>query len=239
MRATWFLLLAVATVRAVDIPSCDAEVDANCVGEGQDLSSEGINNCLSTLESRSKRCSDYLSLMENCKVDTMDGGVCGDAARDGEAIPCLVQRMKPEQLSEACQAALPEDDRKGLAKFWADGKRVLLIDEIADLNADDKDTYNRWKKRKGGSKSDKDKDRQYAIKTQKKAQVVKQVTTAVAERLAGGELTMDRATSLASREAKAAVEADMTGTLKAFTKGELAGIAKEAIKEAKATKTEL
>ena len=28
----------------------------------------------------------------------------------------------------------------GLAKFWKDGKRLLDINEIADLNADDKDT---------------------------------------------------------------------------------------------------
>ena len=28
----------------------------------------------------------------------------------------------------------------GLAKFWKEGKRMLDINEIADLNADDKDT---------------------------------------------------------------------------------------------------
>ena len=39
--------------------------------------------------------------------------------------------------------------------------------------------------------------------------------------------------------AQAALEADMTGTLKAFTKGEIAGIAKEALKQAKKAKSEL
>ena len=39
--------------------------------------------------------------------------------------------------------------------------------------------------------------------------------------------------------AQAALESDMTGTLKAFTKGEIAGIAKEALKQAKKAKSEL
>jgi len=224
---------ALALARAVELPSCEAD-EGQCVGEDMDLSPEGIKKCLETLEGRSDRCTNYLALMEGCKSDIGSGGVCESAARDGEAVPCLVQRVKPEQLSETCAAALPKDDRKGLAKFWADGKRVLTINEIADLNADDKDTYNRWKKRKGGAKNDKGKEREYAIKTQKKEMAVKQVTTAVVERLAEGELTMERASKLASREAKTAVDEDMTGTLKAFSKGELAGIAKAALKEAKA-----
>ena len=39
--------------------------------------------------------------------------------------------------------------------------------------------------------------------------------------------------------AQAALDADMTGTLKPFSKGEVAGIAKEALKQAKKAKSEL
>ena len=41
----------------------------------------------------------------------------------------------------------------------APGGRPLVIDEIAELNMDDKDTYKRWMKKKGGAKGAKDKDR--------------------------------------------------------------------------------
>ena len=87
--------------------------------------------------------------MEGCAADISSGGACNGAHRDGEAVPCLMQRVAPDQLTEACRAALPKDEAKGLAKFWADGKRHLLIDEIMDLSADEKDTYERWKKKKG------------------------------------------------------------------------------------------
>lgn len=237
--STLAALLWLMAANAVELPSCEADIEAYCVGESQDLSSSGIAKCLESLDGRSDRCSNYLALMTSCETDIGAGGVCENAVREGEAVPCLVQRMKPEQLSAACAAALPKDNKKGLAKFWAEGKRVLLIDELAELSADEKDTYNGWKKRKGAVRTDKDKERQYAIKTQKKVQAVKQVTAAVAERLKSGELTEERAQKLASREAKTAVQEDMTGTLKAFTKGELASIAKEALTLARATKNEL
>jgi len=234
------LLLSILAVRALEVPSCESDTDAHCVGEGADLSNEGITACLEDLgEKRTARCTSYLAMTKACAADLQGDGVCASAAMDGEGAVCLVQRMKPEQLSEACQAALPKEDLKGLAKFWKDGKRMLDINEIADLDADDKDTYNRWKKKKGGAKSAKAKERDYAIKMQKKEQTVKQVTQAVAEALAGGELTVDAAEKLVKKEAKVQLENDMTGTLKPFSKGEIAGMAKEAIKLAKATKSEL
>ena len=154
--------------------------------------------------------------------------------------------------------------------------RPLVIDEIAELNADDKDTYKRWMKKKGGSKSAKDKERAYAIKTQKKEMAVKQVqrmcnrhgtrgrarlhvrvmrmharaatracrrpcaqvTEAAVAALskamgAGEEGTAELALKKASAAAREAVDSDMTGTLKPFSKGELAGIAKKALELAK------
>ncbi|KAL1528613.1 hypothetical protein AB1Y20_009951 [Prymnesium parvum] len=241
-RALLLLSLSVLSTRAVELPSCESDTDAHCVGEGADLSNEGINACLQALGAkRSERCTSYLRVITACSSDLEGEGVCASAAMDGESIPCLVQRVKPEQLSESCRTALPKDELKGerLALFWKNGKRILDINEIAELNADDKDTYNRWKKKKGGAKSAKAKERDYAIKTQKKEQTVKQVTQAVVDALANDELTIDAATKFVRQESKAAVENDMTGTLKPFTKGEIAGIAKEALAQAKKAKEEL
>ena len=156
---------------------------------------------------------------------------------DGEAIPCLVQRTAPEKLGEACRATLPQDDLKGLAKFWKDGKRALNIDEIADLNADDKDTYNRWMKKKKGKRTDSQKERDYAVKVAKKERVVSLITAAVKE---AKPASVADAIEIAGKEAKKAMDEDMTGTLKAFTKAQLETIARDAYKAFKQeTKSEL
>lgn len=123
MRTT-LLLLAVAPL-ATALPSCDAETEAHCVSEDADLSPEGITACLSALSDKSADCTTYLAMMAACDTDLKPDAVCGAAKMDGEAVPCLVQRVKPEQLSEACRAALPDTSLKGLAKFWADGKRQV------------------------------------------------------------------------------------------------------------------
>ena len=48
------LLVIAALFSAVHaLPSCDAETDANCVGEDADLSPEGINACLAALAEKS------------------------------------------------------------------------------------------------------------------------------------------------------------------------------------------
>merc|ERR1719238_513898 len=96
-------------------------------------------------------------------------------------MPCLVQRTKPEDLSEACAAALPSTELKGLAKYWADGKRQLNINEITELNAEDKDVYNRWQKRKKGKKTDKDRERDYAVKQAKKERTISLIEAAVTQ----------------------------------------------------------
>ena len=125
LRATSLVLVFVAATRAAELPSCSAD-EENCVQEGMDLSPEGIAACLKALPSRSEACSAYLKLMDGCAADLEREGVCGDAAANGEAVPCLVQRTKPEDLSAACQAALPPvEEVTGLAKYWVDGKREV------------------------------------------------------------------------------------------------------------------
>ena len=116
-------LLAVAAQVALALPSCEAEVEANCLGEDADMSPEGITACLGALAELSADCKTYLAMMTACEADLAPDAICGAAKMDGEAMPCLLQRTKPEDLTEACRAALPVEEKRGLAKFWADGKR--------------------------------------------------------------------------------------------------------------------
>ena len=54
---------------------------------------------------------------------------------DGDAMPCLILRNKPADLSAACAAALPvKEEATGLKKFWADGKRFLEEHEVPLLS---------------------------------------------------------------------------------------------------------
>lgn len=104
MSSRLVLLLAGSLLcSAVELPSCESDTDAHCVGEGADLSSEGIAACLQKLadDVRSQRCSNYMKLMAACEPDISGRGVCASAARDGEAVPCLVQRTPADQLTSA------------------------------------------------------------------------------------------------------------------------------------------
>jgi hypothetical protein len=241
MARRLLLLCTLAPALALEMPSCEDDIAAHCLGDDADMSKEGIDACLHKLESRSERCTAFLGLLAACQDDIGNGGVCATAHADGETMPCLLQRTKPELLSEACQAALPKQELKGLAKFWADGKRTLNINEIADLNADDKDTYNRWQKRKKGKKTDKDRERDYAVKAAKRERVIDLVKSAVKEAtMADAEPSVKKAIEIATAEAKKALDEDMTGTLKPFGKTELENLARDAYKVAmKSKKTEL
>ena len=188
---------------ALALPSCEAETDAHCVAEGADLSPEGIQKCLASLTDKSSDCTTYLALMEACAKDLSNGAVCGAAMADGEAMPCLLQRVKPSDLSSQCAAALPTTELKGLAKFWADGKRALNINEITDLSAEDKDVYDRWQKRKKGKKTDKDRERDYAVKQAKRERVESLIAQAVRE---ANPASADAALEIARKESKKLLE---------------------------------
>merc|ERR1719498_2044085 len=145
-------------------------------------------------------------MLSACTTDLEGDGVCADAHRNGETMPCLVQRVKPESLSEACQAVLPAQEAvKGLKKFWADGKRTLLIDEIMELNADEKDTYEKWQKKKKGKKTEKDREREYAIKQAKREKTEKRVAEAGA---AAAKAALEKGGGDAKKAALEAVEAE-------------------------------
>ena len=59
----WLLVVALLSFAGA-LPSCDAETEANCLGEDADMSPEGINACLAGLADKSESCTTYLALME-------------------------------------------------------------------------------------------------------------------------------------------------------------------------------
>jgi len=101
-------------------------------------------------------------------------------------MPCLLQRTKPEQLSESCKAALPVDEvLTGLAHtFWKGGKRYLEEEELEQLDEEDTETYERWVKRKSkGKNSAQGRDRAYAIKKMKQQKLREKVGKDIATSL--------------------------------------------------------
>lgn len=168
------------------MPSCEEDTVANCLGEEADMSPEGIDKCLRGLPSRSASCEEYLKLVKECAED-LDSGPCSRAREDGEEMLCLIVRTKPAELSSSCQAALPKpEEAKGLKKFWADGKRELTPAEEGELNEEDKDIYSGWHTRKfKGKKTEKSKERDYAVKVAKKERAMKLVKEAVTAAMTG------------------------------------------------------
>eukprot|EP00325_Prymnesiales_sp_UTEX-LB-985_P028904 CAMPEP_0174729228 /NCGR_PEP_ID=MMETSP1094-20130205/53310_1 /TAXON_ID=156173 /ORGANISM="Chrysochromulina brevifilum, Strain UTEX LB 985" /LENGTH=233 /DNA_ID=CAMNT_0015931303 /DNA_START=46 /DNA_END=747 /DNA_ORIENTATION=+ len=223
------LICALATVLAAERPSCEADIEVNCLGDDKDMSPEGINACLVGLTERSQPCSDYLGLLEACAADISGDGVCASSHAEGDTIPCLMERTKPEALSKSCQEKLPKNELTGLAKFWADGKRPLKIGEIVELTMDEKSTYERWEKKKKSKKSEKDRERDYAVKGAKLERAISLITAAGKKAALAGEDVQ----AVVKAEASKAVDEDMTGTLKPFTKKQLDKIVKDAKAAAK------
>ena len=103
-----------------------------------------------------------------------------------------------------------------------------------------------WLKRKKAPKSGKDKERAYAVRSQKTAQETKHVTdiatkAALASLAAGDSKHMAKlmASKAAREEAARAVDEDMTGTLKKFTDAAIKKIAADAMERATSGKEEL
>ena len=146
-------------------------------------------------------------------------------------------------LIDRSGSGLPSGGADGLAGLWADGKRQLEEAEVGTLNEDDLDTYQRWLKKKKGPKSSKMKERDFAVKVQKKEKAQKAMEEAAlsAAVAAGGGASKD-VQELVVEAAKVSfdksVKEDKTGTLKAgmFSNTHFASVAKKAIKDAKAGK---
>jgi hypothetical protein len=178
---------------AAGLPSCESDTNRYCLDDDADLSTEGIDACLeSHAADLDVDCRAYRAISAACSAELGAGGVCPDPS---DAMPCLLQRVKPELRSVRCQTAIDasvgtSDKSSSLhATFWADGKRKLSDSEVSKLNEDDATVYRNWWKRKQ-KKSGSDSDVQYAIKKQKadkQAQILKlQAQQAAQHALAGG-----------------------------------------------------
>ena len=81
-------------------------------------------------------CLAFRTITAGCGVELASSGPCPDAS---EAMPCLLQRLKPDQLSTECAAAIAQaipdqgPDTSLRATFWKDGKRKLSQDEVIGL----------------------------------------------------------------------------------------------------------
>merc|ERR1711935_216806 len=174
-------------------------------------------------------CDDYLKLVDACASELKKGAICGAAMDDGEAMPCLILRNKPEDLSADCAAALPKQKEvTGLKKFWAEGKRVLEKSEEKALDEEELDDYKFWLKRKM-KKTGRSQERDMAIKLAKRDKVLQMVT----------EAATVAAVEVVKAAYATAMEQDLTKTLVQLSKSEFEKIAKAAIKEASKAKREL
>jgi len=227
---------------AQSLPSCEADMNAHCMDseDYEDLMPAGIDRCLKALPTRSGECDAYLKLIEACADDLEQGSVCGTAMTDGDAMPCLILRNKPADLSAACAAALPvKEEATGLKKFWSDGKRFLEEHETAELNEEDLDDYQSWEKRKL-KKTGKSRERDLAVKLAKAKRVqglVTEAATAAALEIyptfksyAAG---LDAVTQIVKAEFDKALREDRTQTLVALSKEEIKTIAKASLLAAK------
>ena len=229
-----------AALLALAMPSCENDTNAHCIYDGADLSPEAIDACLKNLgDKASNECKNYLTLIDACKAELQNNGICASAMQDGEAAPCLIQRTPKDKLSKECADALPaEEELKGLAKLWVEGKREIEPEEFQQLNKEDKNTYTRWMtKRKQKSKGKKGKQRDFAVREKKKsvtkAAVLASAKSAAEEAAAAGDgrEQMKSKVELAARKQMAVeLKNDKTGTLKEFTKAEMKEIVKTALK---------
>jgi len=227
---------------AQSLPSCEADMNAHCMDseDYEDLMPAGIDRCIKALPSRSTECDAYLKVIAACGAELAPGAVCGTAMDDGDAMPCLILRNKPSDLSTDCVAALPvKEEATGLAKFWAEGKRFLEEEESSTLNAEDLDDYQDWEKRKL-KKTGKSRERDLAVKLAK----AKKVQGLVTESATAAALEMypsftsykegvDAITEVVKAEYTKALKEDKTKTLVALPKDEMTKIAKAALKAAK------
>ena len=87
-----------------------------------------------------------------------------------------------------------------------------------------------WQKRKKGKKTDKDRERDYAVKAAKRERTQELIITAIK---AAKPATNAEAMEVAAATEKQLLSEDMTGTLKPLTKPQLDGLAKKAMKAMK------
>eukprot|EP00941_MAST-03F_sp_MAST-3F-sp1_P005676 g5676.t1 len=213
-------------------PSCDDDISKYCLS-GSDLSPAGIEKCLALQSNLSEDCKTYRTLLESCATEVAKEGPCGNDHLNGDAMPCLLQRAKPSDLSEDCarvvSASQPKKDTSLRATFWSDGKRKLSDEERDSLNDVDLNVYDKWWARKQ-KKNSKNSDVQYAIRQQKKEKYRK-----IAVHRAMGEarkvLDSDGTKKAAKKAAYKSIKRS-TKKVITFDKDEMKAMANDAVKAA-------
>jgi len=220
---------------AQSLPSCEADMNAHCMDseEYEDLMPAGIDRCLKGLATRSSDCDSYLKVVAACGSELKKGGICGAAMDDGEAMPCLILRTKPQDLSAGCVEALPKQKEAiGLKKFWSEGKRELDQSEESTLDAEELDDYKFWLKRKK-KKTGRSQERDMAIKLAKVERATKIVTEAATHAAVGmASPSFGAVLEVVKAAYVKAMSEDLTKTLVQLSKSEFEKITKAAMKAA-------
>lgn len=240
IRHDFILILTMFYIPSVwsgDLPSCSNEVSSFCLGKGADLSPEGINACLQSDPGRlSSSCRDHFKLMAGCAEELSGDGICGNDHANGDGVVCLLQRTAPEKISQSCKDAFPQEEEKtGLAKFWADGKQFLSDEDVASLNEDEQDTYQRWVKRKK-SRGRTNTDRDYAIRKEKQSkaeQIIVHKVTQIAKRALSTGKAVKSVRKLVMKNIKQECRSVMkTDKIVSFKKSDFKRLTKRTIKQA-------
>ncbi|GMI40468.1 hypothetical protein TeGR_g10818 [Tetraparma gracilis] len=147
------LLLLLLPFAAAQIP-CDDEYGRSCPSHSPDT----VGSCLSALppSSLSAACLSYMSTMSSCAPDLSSLCAPRDAgAFTGEALSCLTEWTKPDQLSAECKGALPGPKEEGKPREKSEAeerkaKRRRRKREAAAKLAKDQHPQNPDKKKKEG-----------------------------------------------------------------------------------------
>jgi len=237
-------LHCLASVRAGETPSCETDIVAHCLGDDADMSPGGIQACLLNLVDRSALCNEYLTIVGACSDEIGKGGICEGDHKEGDTMPCLIHRTKPDDLSVSCHNTLPvEEVKTGLKDtVWKNGKVLLFDHEIAKLDANDADTYERWVKKKNkNKKSAHGKDKDYAILKMKqdkaKQKLAKDIISSLlteAARALNEDSVSDVKESLTKQVKRKVKEAKKAGVdAGSFEKDDVKDVVKKIMKAAK------
>ena len=95
-----FCMLALVGSAFAQIP-CDDAYGQYC----PEATGWEVATCLKKQSGLTEPCLDFIKTLDACKNDI--DKLCTGMEYTGEAIPCLTERTKPEDLSSSCLASLP------------------------------------------------------------------------------------------------------------------------------------
>lgn len=99
------VIVVIVGQASAQIP-CDDAYGANCPEAG----GWQVGECLKKVKDLSADCKSFIALHDACKDDFL--AHCNGKEYTGDAISCLSEWTKPENLSADCLAALPKKETK-------------------------------------------------------------------------------------------------------------------------------